>query len=314
MANVDIAAETLKVGNAMASVRIDQMILNLAKGIAWGQYDLDKVGVDITKMMGVPGTVSIGDEKLSMLDAGFLPSFYHFVDTILEIKMDVHIREEESSSQTIKASQKGSTTTETGAEAGMKASGGVGLGPFSANVEVSAKAHWSNKTTAAYSRSLDATHAQKFSQDLAASSLMRTKIVPVPPPDLLVERIKILLDRLRKEAEDEETAQILFTLSGDFAAKLNDPGTGSNKADIVAAFRSSAKEIALKSDITVTQITEGSRWTLNGKLDDDTAASVSYFIEKSADQLRVYQGSQANKKSLDQILMDKVSQKLLEIG
>src|SRR6185436_19717344 len=105
------------------------------KGIAWGQYELDKVGVDITKMMGVHGIVSIGGEKLSMLDAGFVPSFYHFVDTILEIKMDVHIREEEDSSQSLKMSQSGSTETEAGAEVGMSASGSVGFGPFSASAE-----------------------------------------------------------------------------------------------------------------------------------------------------------------------------------
>src|SRR5688572_24401247 len=128
MANVDIAAETLKVGNAMASVRIDQMILNLAKGIAWGQYDLDLVGVQITKMMGVPGTVAIGGELLSMLEAGFVPSFYHFVDTILEYKMEVHIREETNTSLSFKeASSRGSETT-TSAETGMKAGASVTVG------------------------------------------------------------------------------------------------------------------------------------------------------------------------------------------
>jgi hypothetical protein len=200
---VDIAGETLKVGNALTSVRIDQMILNLAKGIAWGQYELDKVGVEITKMMGVPGTVSIGGEKLSMLEAGFIPSFYHFVDTILELKMEVHVREEESSSQSLKESMSQSAETEVGAEASVKA----GVNAFVASVEVSAKASYKAKNTSAYSRSVDASHAQKFSQDLSASSLMRTKIVPVPPPELLVERIKILLEKLRKEAEDEQKRQ-----------------------------------------------------------------------------------------------------------
>jgi hypothetical protein len=196
---VDIASETIKVGNALTSVRIDQMILDLAKGIAWGQYELDKVGVEITKMMGVPGTVSIGGEKLSMLEAGFIPSFYHFVDTILELKMEVSVREEESSSLSLKESMQQGTETEVGAEASFKA----GVNGFVASAEVSAKASYRAKSTSAYSRSMDASHAQKFSQDLSASSLMRTKIVPVPPPELLVERIKILLEKLRKQAEEE---------------------------------------------------------------------------------------------------------------
>src|SRR5262245_61839095 len=95
MPTVEIAQEAAKVGTALVSIPLHKIILELAKGIAWGQYELDKAGVDIAKMMGVPGTVNIGDEKLSMLDAGFIPSFYHFVDTLLEIKMEVKIREEE---------------------------------------------------------------------------------------------------------------------------------------------------------------------------------------------------------------------------
>ena len=196
---VDIASETLKVGNALASVRIEQMILDLAKGIAWGQYELDKVGVEITKMMGVPGTVSIGGEKISMIEAGFIPSFYHFVDTILELKMEVQVREEQQTHLSLSESVQRTAETEVGAEAGFKAS----VSGYVASVEASGKASYRAKSTSAYSRAVDAGHSQKYNQDLSASSLMRTKIVPVPPPELLVERIKILLEKLRKEAGEE---------------------------------------------------------------------------------------------------------------
>lgn len=198
---VDIAAETSKVGNALTSVRIEQMILDLAKGIAWGQYELDKAGVEITKMMGVPGTVSIGGQSISMLEAGFIPSFYHFVDTILEIKMEVNIREEEASSEALKVSS--STASEI--EVSIETEGSASLmGMF----EASFKAGYKAKHSSAFSKTLDASHSQKFSQDLSASSLMRTKIVPIPAPELLVERIKILLDKLRKEAEADHAAQV----------------------------------------------------------------------------------------------------------
>ena len=200
---VDIANETLKVGNALTSVRIDKSILNLAKGIAWGQYELDIVGVDITKMMGVPGMVTIGEEELSMLDAGFIPSFYHFVDTILEIKMEVNIREEQMTSTATKETVSKETVAETAGEVETSLSWKGWGARFSAR----AKASWKNKTTSAYSRTVDAAHSQKFSQDLSATSLMRTKIVPVPPPALLLERIKILLERLREEAEEESSQE-----------------------------------------------------------------------------------------------------------
>ncbi|HWO24702.1 MAG TPA: hypothetical protein VNO30_38430 [Kofleriaceae bacterium] len=197
---VDIAAETAKVGNALTSVRLEQMILELAKGIAWGQYELDKAGVAITKMMGVPGTVAIGGEMISMLEAGFIPSFYHFVDTILELKMEVNIREEEASSEALKITASSASEIEVSIE--TEGSGGI-AGIFEASVKAGYKA----KHSSAFSRSLDASHSQKFSQDLSASSLMRTKIVPVPAPELLVERIKILLEKLRQEAEADHAAQ-----------------------------------------------------------------------------------------------------------
>ncbi|MEP1032372.1 hypothetical protein [Ekhidna sp.] len=198
----DISQETLKVGNALASVRIDEMITNLAKGIAWGQYELDQVGVNITKMMGAPGTVSIGGEQISMLEAGFTPSFYHFVDTILEMKMEVNIREEEASSTSV--STKTSRENERSSSYKFSASGSANLGFF--KMKASASGGGSTKSKSAYSRAVDSTQSQKYSQDLSASSLMRTKIVPIPPPEILLERIKILLEKLRKEAEEAETA------------------------------------------------------------------------------------------------------------
>ncbi len=195
----DIAEETLKVGNALASVKLDRMIVNLAKGIAYGQYELDKVGINITKLMGVPGVVSIGDDRLSMLESGFIPSFYHFVDTIIELKMEVNIREEDNRGLATRIATSTEVTTDINTEVSAKAGGG--FGPFTA--EAGFKSSFGIKSTSAYSRAVDATYSQKFSQDLSATSLMRTKITPVPAPELLIERIKILLEKLREQAEDE---------------------------------------------------------------------------------------------------------------
>jgi len=196
---IDIAKQTLRVGNALTSVKIDQMIVNLAKGIAYGQYELDKVGVDICKLMGVPGIVSIGDEHLSMLDAGFIPSFYHFVDTIIELKMEVNIREEDNRGLPSRIAASTEVTTDFYNEVSGKA--GLAFGPYSA--EAAFKSSFGLKSTSAYSKTIDTTRSQKFSQDLSATSLMRTKIVPVPPPEVLIERLKILLEKLKEEAEDE---------------------------------------------------------------------------------------------------------------
>lgn len=186
MSDVDIAKETRKVGNALASVRIDQMIVNMAKGIAEGQFMLDQQAIKNLKLMGVPDMVSIGKEKISMLEAGFVPSFYQFVDTILELKMEVKIREEKKSSSATKETKSGSVTANASAKWGW------------GSASVSA--------TGAYSKTVDARHSQTFSQDLSAQSLMRTKLVPVPAPEPLLERIKVVLEdyKARLAAKEQE--------------------------------------------------------------------------------------------------------------
>jgi len=306
---VDIAAETLKVGNAMASVRIDQMILNLAKGIAWGQYELDKVGVDITKMMGVPGTVSIGGENISMLEAGFIPSFYHFVDTILEIKMEVNIREEQTSAVSTKEATSKSKDTEKGVQASVKGK----VGAF----EVGVKASYKSKSSSAYSRSVDASHSQKFSQDLSATSLMRTKIVPVPPPELLVERIKILLEKLREETGQGFLGKIPSTTT--LLDALNKPEVSDElikgfqeKLNIKIETNASLKKI----ESTTTPPTD--EWTLENVTTttgatDTTPTTDTYRIEKAEKVLNVYKVlAPDDKAGQDDLLMQKVESKVLD--
>lgn len=309
----NIAQDTLAVGNALTSVRIDQMILNLAKGIAWGQYELDKVGVDITKMMGAPGTVSIGGEQLSMLEAGFIPSFYHFVDTILELKMEVKIREESSTSTSLSTSTSASTETEVYAEASGSVSGGIGF----ASVEAGFKAGFSAKSTAAYSTALDSKHAQSFSQDLSASSLMRTKLVPVPPPELLVERIKILLEKLRKEAEEgEEKSEAkalenlgtkLFGITGltNFTSdSLNSP-TDELKDEIYKAFKDQTDYLLLKKmDITAKgeavdgEFTAG-KWIVKDRAENKYILVCKYKEGVEPTEIEVYSGGDTQQSLFD---------------
>lgn len=297
---VDIAAETLKVGNAMASVRIDQMILNLAKGIAWGQYELDKVGVDITKMMGVPGTVSIGGDKISMLEAGFIPSFYHFVDTILEMKMEVNMREEHSTHLNFKETSQRKMETEAGVEVSAKAK----FNFFMGSVEAGMKANYKTKTSAAYSKSLDAGHSQKFSQDLSATSLMRTKLVPVPAPEVLVERIRILLEKLRDETDQGFWGDIEWT--DEIGNALN---SGAATPELKAAF--SGIKINLADDATISKAAgEENVWAMQ--------SGNNYFrLRKAEDVLKVYVELSAvqaadGQDTLGDLLMQKVEDRLLE--
>lgn len=140
------------VGQELLNVPFPEMVLKLASAIAEGQYKLDMVSCKIAKFMGDKKTAPVYLPDLtdpeckreivtSLIGAGFQPTFYQFTDTIIEVKMAISMNQ----------------TTQK--DVSVSASGG--WGPFSASV------------TASYS--------SKYSYSVEGSSLLRTKITPIPP-------------------------------------------------------------------------------------------------------------------------------------
>ncbi|MCP5051989.1 MAG: hypothetical protein GY940_32775, partial [bacterium] len=167
------------------------------------------------------------------------------------------------------------------------------------------------KSTSAFASSLDTTHAQKFSQDLSASSLMRTKIVPVPPPAVLVERINILLDQLKGEAEVEEAEQGLLgtiTLNDAIQAFLSeDPLI--DKAIPVALKDPLRKipDVEIETDDKISAADETDVWFIKGE-------NSAYRLKKAGNELKVYKElKEEEKKGIDEIILDKVADKLLGV-
>ncbi len=93
----------------------------------------------------------------NMLELGFTPTFYQFTDTIIEVKISISF-----------SSESKSTYKRTSARAG------VGWGSVSAS-------------------SVSASYSSKYSYHAEGSSLIRTKLVPIPPPSVLEERIRQLM-------------------------------------------------------------------------------------------------------------------------
>lgn len=140
------------VGQELLNVPFPEMVLKLASAIAEGQYKLDQVSCQIAKFMGDPKTAKVtlpfidqdGKDTVletSLIGAGFQPTFYQFTDTIIEVKMAISMNK----------------TT----EASVSASASGGFGPFSASV--------------------NASYSSKYSYSVEGSSLLRTKITPLPP-------------------------------------------------------------------------------------------------------------------------------------
>jgi hypothetical protein len=171
----------MSVGSELLNAPFPLIVRNLGVGIAEAQLELDLVSLRIARMMAgfptgsdeeedgseAPYKVEFSNGKsYSLLELGFTPSFYQFVDTVIELKLSISINSERSSTHKrtqVKSSAKG-----------------VGL-PFFAAGSVSAS-------------SVSASYASKYQYSAEGSSVMRTKLVPVPAPAILEERIRALLD------------------------------------------------------------------------------------------------------------------------
>ena len=170
----------MSVGQELLAVPFPDMVRNLGVGIAEAQFQLDLVSLRIARMMAgyeVPDDdeddppsgdgrmylVEFNDgSKYSLLELGFTPTFYQFVDTVIELKMSISMtRSTESKQSSTRISAKGS------------------VGFFSAKASVSA---------------VSASFAAKYQYSAEGSSVMRTKLVPIPPPAILEDRIRKMIE------------------------------------------------------------------------------------------------------------------------
>lgn len=173
----------MSVGTELLSVPFPEMVQRLGVGIANAQLQLDLVSLRIARLMagydeeaevkkegeGVKSKnylVKLGDgQEYSLMELGFTPTFYQFVDTVIELKMSISV----SSETEIKREAKSSVTA-----------GGAVWTPFGGGGAVR-------------SSSVSASFSAKYQYSAEGSSLMRTKLVPIPPPALFEERVRALI-------------------------------------------------------------------------------------------------------------------------
>jgi uncharacterized protein YjdB len=143
------------------------MMAQIMSGASY--IDTDEKGNEVVR----PGVkVNFGGRSLSLLELGFTPTFYQFVDTIIEVKISISMHSEDSRSSSSKQ-------TETGA---------------------SVKLGWGKAKTKVSTTSVSASYAAKNSYSAEGASLIRTKLVPIPPPAILEQRIKKLMEE-RQQTE-----------------------------------------------------------------------------------------------------------------
>lgn len=180
----------MAIGQDLLNVPFPEMIKSMGLAIAEAQYSLDEVGIRLAQMMSGEYEVEVEDangdvtretrqayvtfdnEELSLLELGFTPTFYQFVDTTIEVKVSISMSSETSFSHTRKSFS-----------ASVKAGAFICVG--------SAKMK---------SASVSASYAAKYQYSAEGSSLLRTKLVPVPAPAVLEERIRGVLERKKAAA------------------------------------------------------------------------------------------------------------------
>lgn len=168
----------MSVGTELLNVPFPQLVRNLGVGIAEAQLELDMVSLKIARMMAgyeVSEDSPAGHDETerkylvqfsngaeySLLELGFAPTFYQFVDTVIELKMSI------STNSEITQERKSSS---------VSAAGGWFL--FGGGMSAS---------------SVSASFAAKYQYSAEGSSVMRTKLVPLPAPALLEERIRQMI-------------------------------------------------------------------------------------------------------------------------
>lgn len=157
-------------GKEVLDANLATIVKQVGQSIAQAQLELDMASLQTAQMMSglpfmdadgktVPATlVTFGGEPYSLMELGFTPTFYQYVDTVIEVKMSVTITE--GTSMGAFEGGGGLDFTETGLSASVNG----------------------------------ASYSAKYQYSAEASSMIRTKLVPIPPPAILEERIRRIMD------------------------------------------------------------------------------------------------------------------------
>lgn len=170
------------VGQELLDVPFPDMVLKLALAIADAQAALDENSVEtaeqlaetevdlvlaMTQTIAADGTVTYTNAEpvtVSLMQIGLLPVFYQFVESQIEVTMDI----------------KTTTSRETDIKFGSKAKVGFGLWSASAR--------------------LDIKHNRKYGKEVKGHARLFTRLVPVPPPERIAPEL-IVVDNRPAEGE-----------------------------------------------------------------------------------------------------------------
>lgn len=172
-----------KIGKELTTVPLEDLIAGLGLGIAKAQLELDKNSTKVAQLMsGIndEDKIFFNGQKLSLIELGFTPTFYQFVESTIEVKIVVNMTTSKSSSSNTKSKP----------------------------TKLPSSGWWFSKSEPAFNTTtVDAKYAKKYDYSAEGSSMIRTKLVPVPPPAILDKRIQKLMeeDAIRRVQEKQDS-------------------------------------------------------------------------------------------------------------
>lgn len=196
----------VNVGQELLNVPFPEMVTQLALAIAEGQLALDMNSIDVARALStttleegsvvvameetvddegnvLSSTPVFNQQELSLLAFGLNPTFYQFSESIIEVKMEITMRLERSFDISTSRTFKFENQTEVNASASTGGLAALVFGKASVNVK--------NTTTVAYTSTINARYKNKFSVEAHGTSLLRTTLMPVPPPERSVPRFRV---------------------------------------------------------------------------------------------------------------------------
>lgn len=153
-------------------------------------YQLTDATVDAQGNETAPGQFRRAPKKVSMMELGFTPTFYQFVDTIIEVRIAVSMSGSASIDKTEDAQSREYTRTRSENSAHYGWGGTNVYGRRGYDYARSTK----RRSYGVRAASVEARYANTYNYSVDGSSLLRTKLAPVPPPGILMDRIQQLMD------------------------------------------------------------------------------------------------------------------------
>ena len=196
-------------GKSLTDVNIGQMVASIGVAIAEAQQAIDMSSLRIAEMFTGEyvddegkrrsSLISFDGEKLSLLELGFTPTFYQFAETTIEIKVSMSMTTTQD-----KQGFKFEVESDSEGEGSQAWGGEVEVDEGSAAGEAR---HTSKSKTSLDVALVGASYASKFQYSAEGSSSVRVRLVPLPAPAILEQRIRASLDRktaARQKAQGTE--------------------------------------------------------------------------------------------------------------